>query len=167
MTTFLAIWGAILSTALALSSFYKDLRDHAKVRVEASLSEWSEKDDDTEEVLDKYEMEIVLTNVGRRPVIVVSVGVGNINPSWIFWRRLPSWIRIRRNPPGGFFEATLDMKRVLPTRLDAGDFIALTRDNLFFFETSENCSLFAVDSLGRYYFLPKSAWDRMKRNYSR
>ncbi len=55
MTTFLAIWGAILSTVLAVWSIYKDIRDRGNIRVEAYLSEWTENDDDTGELLFKYQ----------------------------------------------------------------------------------------------------------------
>ena len=90
MTTFLAIWGAILSTVLAVWSIYKDIRDRGNIRVEAYLSEWTENDDDTGELLFKYQVEIVLTNIGRRPVVVTSVGVGHGSRLLALWRRLPS-----------------------------------------------------------------------------
>jgi hypothetical protein len=165
MTTFLAIWGAVLSTVLAIWSIYKDARDRGNIRVEAYLSEWTETDPETGKLLFQYEAEIILTNVGRRPVVVTSVGVGHRSPFLVLWRRLPSQIRLHRKLPKKFYEAIFDVGKVLPKRLEPEEFISIKRENLYFLKSSECNFLFALDSRGRYYFLPKAAWDRMQRNY--
>jgi len=166
MTTFLAIWGAILSTFLAIWTLYKDFRDRGNIRVEAYLSEWDERDDETQEHIRKYEVEIILTNIGRRPIFVHSIGVGEAQGMGLFiWRRLPPRIRLHRSPPEGFYEAILDVEGRLPARLDAGDFITMSRSNLLFLENRAHV-FFALDSLGHYYFLPQAAWNRMLRNYN-
>src|SRR5712691_10646634 len=141
MTTFLAVWGAILSTVLAIRSIYKDILDRGNIRVEAYLSEWTENDDVTGELLFKYEVEIILTNIGRRPIVVASVGVGRDSSYLALWRRLPSRLRLHRKPPKGYSEATLDVGRgILPKRLDPGESISVKRDNerekLFFLKSS-------------------------------
>jgi hypothetical protein len=168
MTTLLAIWGAILSTVLAVWNIYKDIRDRGNVRVEAYLGEWTERDDDTGELLFKYEVETTLTNIGRRPVFVMAVGVGCNSPLLALWRRLPVALRLHRRLPKGFLEAIFEVNGALPKRIDPGEFISIKRENLFFLKSSHGADynvLFATDSLGKYYFLPKAAWDRMLRNY--
>jgi hypothetical protein len=166
MTTFLAIWGAILSTILAFWNIYKDVRDRANLRVEAYLSEWTEKNEETDETEFKYEVEITLTNVGRRPIIVTDVGVGSNSRLLYLWRRLPAWLRLHRSRPKGFYEATFACGKAVPRRLEPGEFVSIKRDNLFFLKKDSGCNvLFALDSLGRYYFLPRLAWDRLLRNY--
>jgi hypothetical protein len=149
VTTFLAIWGALLSTVLAAWNIYKDIRDRGNIRVEAYLTEWEEKDEETGKLDTKYEVEITLTNIGRRPVIVTSIGVRRDS------RRLKS---------RGFSEMYFDV-RILPKSLDPGEFVSIERDKLFFLVDSEYDRLFARDSLGRYYFLPKAELDRMRQNY--
>jgi len=163
MTTFLAIWGAIVSTALALWTFYKDIRDRAKVLVEAGLSESTEINKATNKEINTYQLEVVLTNIGRRSVNIVSVGVGNTTPSSVFWGRFPLSIWLNRAPPGGFLEVMLESKGSLPTRLDVGDFISLKAHSLFFAKDPKYCSLFAIDSFKRYYFLPEPVWDQIRR----
>lgn len=166
MTTFLAIWGAILSTLLALWNIYKDFRDRGNIRVEAYLSEWDEKDEESRELVRKYEVEIILTNVGRRPILVHSVGVGAGKGMALYiWRRLPPRLRLHRSPPNGFYEAILDVEGRLPARLDSEEFISIKRGNLLFLENSQHV-FFVLDSVGRYYFLPKAAWERMRKNYN-
>ena len=166
LTTILALWGAVLSTFLAIWNIYKDIRDRGNVRVEAELSEWDEPDDDTGELVVKYEVEIILTNIGRRPAIVRSIGVGRESGLLLFiWRRLPPRLRLNQKPPKGYFEAIFNDDGRLPKRLEPGDFISIKRDNLKFLEGSEYSVLFATDSLGHYYFLRKAGWERMTRNY--
>jgi hypothetical protein len=167
LTTTLALWGAALSTLLAVWNIYKDIRDRGNVRVEAELSEWTERDDETEDLVFRYEVEIILTNIGRRAALVRSVGVGRKSgPLLSIWRRLPPRFRLNQKPPKGYYEAVFDDKGCLPKRLEPGDFISIKRDNLKFLEDPEYGFLFAIDSLGHYYFLPKAGWDRMRRNYS-
>jgi hypothetical protein len=149
VTTFLAIWGALLSTVLAAWNIYKDIRDRGNIRVEAYLTQWEEKDEETGKSATEYEVEITLTNIGRRPVIVTSVGARES-------RGLKS---------KGFSEIYFDVRRILPKRLDAGEFVSLERDELFFLVDSKYDRLFARDSLGRYYFLPKAELDLMRQNY--
>jgi hypothetical protein len=164
-TIVLAVWGAALSTLLAVWNIYKDLHDRGSLRIEAYISEGDERNDDAEGMDRKYEVEIILTNVGRRPLIVSSIGFGTSRGVrlWI-WRRLPTSFRLRRSPPDGFFEAILDVDGSLPHRLEPADFISLKRTNLRFLN-HDDVALFALDSLGRYYLLPRTAWERMKRNY--
>jgi hypothetical protein len=166
MTIFLAIWGAALSTILAIWSIYKDLRDRGALRIEAYISEWDEKDEETNEDVRKYEIEIILTNIGRRPVIVHSIGFGNCKGARLYiWRKLPPGFRLHRSPPEGFYEAILNVEGKLPKRLEPAEFVSLKRTNLRFLE-NDNTAFFALDSLSRYYLLPKAAWDRMRRNYN-
>src|ERR1700682_5628939 len=163
MTIFLAIWGAALSTILAIWSIYKDFRDRGALRVEAYISEWDENDEETKEAVRQYEVEIILTNVGRRPVIVHSIGFGKSDGARLYvWRKLPPGFRLHRSPPKGFYEAILDAEGKLPRRLEPAEYVSLKKTNLRFLET-DNAVFFVLDSLGRYYLLPKAAWDRMKR----
>jgi hypothetical protein len=141
VTTFFAIWGALLSTALAAWNIYKDIWDRGNIRVEAYLTQWEEKDEETGKLGTKYEVDITLTNIGRRPVIVTTVGLKSQGSEIYF-----------------------DV-RTLPQRLDAGEFVSLERDELFFLVDSKYDRLFAQDSVGRYYFLPKAELDLMRQNY--
>jgi hypothetical protein len=155
----------MLSTILAVWGIYKDVRDRGNVRVEAYLSEWDDINEETNERARKYEVEIILTNIGRRSVLVHSVGFGVQRGVRLYlWRRLPAMMRVHRSPPKDFYEAILDVGGSLPKRLDAGEFISIKRDNLLFLQDRESI-FFALDSLGHYYFLPKSAWNRMLKNY--
>jgi hypothetical protein len=165
MTIILAVWGAVLSTILAIWNIYKDLRDRGSLRVEAYISEWDEKGEETEETVRQYEVEIILTNVGRQPLIVHSIGFGKSKGFLLYvWRKLPTGFRLHRSPPSGFYEAILDVHGKLPKRLEPVDFISIKRTNLTFLET-DDAVFFALDSLGRYYLLPQAAWDRMRRNF--
>jgi hypothetical protein len=151
MTTFLAVWGAVLSTILAMWNIYKDLRDRGNIRVQAYLSEGTETDEETGDSVFRCQVEIILTNIGRRPVIVTSIGV----------RRNSR----RREKPRGLSEAYF-VSRDIPKRLDPGEFVSIEQDQLFFLEGSaEYDHLFAMDSLGRYYFLPKAEMDLMRHRY--
>jgi hypothetical protein len=51
MTTFLAIWGAILSAVVAVRNVHKDIRDRAALRVQAYRSELTERDAAKKELL--------------------------------------------------------------------------------------------------------------------
>jgi hypothetical protein len=165
MTTCLAVWGAILSTFLAVWTIYRDIRDRGNLRVEAYLSEWDERGEEANELHRKYEVEIILTNIGRRPIFVSDIGVGNQHGLWLYlWRRLPPRIRLHLSPPKKFYEAILRVDG-LPARLESGQNVSLKRENLTFLDGRESV-LFALDTLGRYYTLPKAAWNRMVRNYN-
>src|SRR4051812_12321729 len=106
LTTALAAWGALLSTLLAIWNIQKDLRDRGRLRVEAYLAEWLEKDDETGEHVTKYEVEIIVTNVGRRSVTLQSLGVGRHDSFALkVWRKVPSNLRLHRGLPTRFLEA--------------------------------------------------------------
>ena len=160
VTTILAIWGAILSTALAAWGIYKDLRDLDNVRVQAWINEWHERDEQNDLIF-KHEVEIVLTNAGRRPVIVVSIGVGF---HLSFWDRLSLRLGLSR-APSSFFEGTLDCGDVLPKRVEPGDFLKLIKDDLPVLKTMRCNRLFALDSLGRYHCLDRHAFERLLGQY--
>jgi hypothetical protein len=157
MTTFLAVWGAVVSTLLAIWSIHKDLRDRGNVRVEAYLSIVDETDEETRETKYKYDVEITLTNIGSRSVIVTSVGAGTKGQ----WRLLRFGLKSGKGWSRMFFDI-----RIFPKRLEPGEFVSITRDNLYFLKEKSACDyLFAMDSLGRYYFLPKADLDRMRQHY--
>lgn len=166
LTTGLAIWGATLSTILAIWNIHKDFRDKGFLRVEAYLSEWDEIDEENDgERIRKYQVEIIITNIGRRSVVAHSLGYGReSNLRQYIWRRFPAYFRLHRKMPAGSYEAIFDVKNELPKKLDSGDFAEVKLEKLLFLE-DEDITIFVLDSLGRYFFVPKSALERMKRNY--
>jgi len=79
LTTFLAVWGAVVATANALWSIRKDLRDKIKVKVSAQLGRIGFREDDGQPYLanpglsiagldDKLYVAVSVTNVGKRPM---------------------------------------------------------------------------------------------------
>lgn len=170
-STLVAYWGATLSTVLAVWTVYKDLRDAGKLRVDASLYEWDEvppiSDDENDIGSSRrmYEVELTITNIGRRPVNVISLGYGNIGK---LKHRLSSLIPvilrglIKTSP--GRYEATLRTEEYLPKRLEPSDYVTIKWDKLQFLK-EDDMSLFVCDSLGRYFFISGAGMRRMKRNY--
>src|SRR5262249_35420899 len=66
LTTFLAVWGAILSTAVAAWTVARDLRDRAKVQLDPMLGNIVPGDDKRDYLF------VTVTNVGRRPILIKS-----------------------------------------------------------------------------------------------
>ncbi len=66
VTTFLAVWGALLSTALGGWTIFRDLRDRAKLQLDVMIGNVVPGDDKTDYLF------ITITNVGRRPVVIKS-----------------------------------------------------------------------------------------------
>jgi hypothetical protein len=77
LTTFLAVWGAVLSSATTVWSVRKDLRDRAKIKVKASLRCIGRRDEDDAPYManpgmnlrgmsDQLFVVVSVTNLGRR-----------------------------------------------------------------------------------------------------
>src|SRR5437762_6679904 len=66
LTTFLAVWGALLSTALAGWTIFRDLRDKGKLQLDATIGNIVPGDDKRDFLL------LTITNVGRRPILLKS-----------------------------------------------------------------------------------------------
>ncbi len=78
-TSFLAVWGAIVSTVTLLWTLRRDLRDNSDLRVEASLRRFGSRDLDRRRFMaspalnmqgldDRLYVVISVTNVGRRKI---------------------------------------------------------------------------------------------------
>lgn len=71
MTTFLAIWGAVLSTVAIAWNIRKDLVDQGKIKVTCYLGQLRGGDGPPDP---RTHLAYRVTNVGRRPVVVTHVG---------------------------------------------------------------------------------------------
>jgi hypothetical protein len=93
---FLAIWGAVLSTLLAVLSFCRYSGDRARVKVKATFVKMIP--DSTERTY----LAITMTNVGRRPVYITACAG-----------------RFRKGHPGGRYAVILPAS--LPKMLNEGE----------------------------------------------
>ncbi len=65
LTTFLAAWGALVSTAVAAWTISRDIRDRAKLQLDVMIGNIIQAGQQSDDFL-----LITITNVGRRPVVV-------------------------------------------------------------------------------------------------
>lgn len=72
-TTFLALWGAVLSTILALWNLYKDFRDRVQLRIEV-LPSMELHVDENKNIHPSSKVTIHIFNDGRRACTLFEVG---------------------------------------------------------------------------------------------
>lgn len=167
LTAFLAAWGAALSTFLAAWKIYQDVRQsRGIIKIELSLREWSEDNDETGETENKRSLEIVLVNNGHKSVLVREVGFGAAHTlSLRLWRRLPVSIRDRLYWPSGHYEAVFDPCDALPKMLHPHEYIEINIEGIRFLADAKRFDLWARDSTGRYFCARRRSIERMKDWY--
>ncbi len=152
-TTFLAIWGAILSTIGLAWNFYRDVHDRAKVKVSASLKKFMTGADGRAFAVQHNlpvqgpASDVVLlfsfTNIGRRPVMLTTLG-GKWHKS--------------RNGKKGFVVITRD----LPKMLAEGHYhLEYTNDMDAVGQNVKRLSVW--DSTGKEWKLPSGELRKLKR----
>jgi hypothetical protein len=138
LTTFLAIWGAVVSTIAIVWNVRRDLVDRGKLRVVCYRGGlrggYGPPDPKTYLVYN-------VTNVGRRPVIVTNLGGA-------------------RNKKTHFVIST---RSPLPRTLQHGEYFMECSDLSIMDEQPE--ALWAVDSLNRYWKFPRRALRRLIREH--
>jgi hypothetical protein len=156
VTTFLAIWGAILSTFAVGWNFYRDLLDRPKLRVSGGLKRFA-KGTDGRDFAVKHNLPVagaseqvflLLTavNVGRRPVMIKGWG--------------GKW-RSRVDGKKRFVIIGRDLPKMLKEGEDHSEYTNELRT------VSENVkSLYFWDSSGREWKLPKSELEKLKHEAS-
>ena len=148
MITFLAVWGAILSSITFGWTLYRDLRDKAKIRVTASLKRIGKQKEDGA----PYAVEPSLNIRGLGGELYVLVSVVNVG------RRRMNW-----NGWGGSYRAAVDGKksfvvsaRALPKILEEqeshSEFTGVEKQ----FGTGNVKSIQIWDGAGRKWHIPRS-----------
>ncbi len=145
VTTFLAIWGAILSSFAVGWNVYRDFADKGRLKVDCYIGKhiitgigvvqdnlliWS------------------ITNVGKRSIIIMHIG-GSLRKD----------------------DFIIDTKTKLPHKLEPGEYITEYINDLRIFKEDVR-KLFVVDTLGKKYKAPnkrvkqaiKSAKEKVKKN---
>jgi hypothetical protein len=152
VTNFLALWGAILSTFAVGWNFYRDWSDRPRLRVSATLDRLTQGEDGRifavkhnlpiEGATKQVFLVVSVTNVGRRPTLVKSLGGEYKNPV----NRKKHFVVIARN---------------LPKMLGEGEYILEFTDELK--AAGENVKALCVwDSSGREWRLPARELKKIK-----
>jgi hypothetical protein len=145
VTTFLAIWGAILSSFAVGWNIYRDFSDKGRLKVDCYVGKHIVPGIG---VVQDNILVWTITNVGKRPVILAHVG-------------------------GAFRkeEFILTTKTILPHKIEPGEYILENTNDLKILE-EDVIELFAIDTIGNKYNAPnkrlkqalKSAKDKVKKN---
>jgi len=137
-TTALAVYGALLSTLVLAWTLYRDFTDRGKLELQFGIGRAMTQDGP------KTYRDFLLytvTNAGRRPIVVMEIGATIKNKGMV-----------RTN-------VSLDTSGV-PRMLKPGEFIKGEYDDLWVI-TEGLVSLWALDSLGRYYREKRSSVRRL------
>jgi len=109
LTTFLAVWGALLSSITFGWALYKDLRDKAKIKVTASLRRIGRREVDGA----YYMSEPSLNIVGSSEELFVVVSVVNIGRRRMNWKGLAGTYRHPVNEKKGFIVSARFLPKIL------------------------------------------------------
>lgn len=136
LTTFLAVWGALLSTVALTWHVIRDFRDKGALKLDAMIGKMYPDHTDRDYLV------INITNVGRRPVLVKGLGA----------------MKNKKAPtPRGLLLAP----RGLPKMLKEGKYhLEFTHD--FRFLADEIEKIYGWDSTGREWRLPSKELKKLK-----
>jgi hypothetical protein len=141
LTTFLAVWGAIVSTAAIIWNIRRDLVDRGRLRVICyfgQLRSGVEPEDPTTYLA--YQV----TNMGRRPVVVTHIG-GAIRKGRHFM---------------------VNTRVGMPRTLQPGEcFLEYTHDLSVLDQSPQ--SLWAIDSLGKHWKVPRKQLRQLLRDHQK
>ena len=139
LTTFLAVWGALMSTAAIAWNIARDLGDKGRLKLEGMVGKMYP--DHT----DRNYLVITITNVGKRPVMVKGVAAKKG--------------RSVKGPRGVWL-----VPRGLPTMLAQGEYhTEYTHE--FGFLSSEVKEIYAWDSTGKKWKLPRSELRQLRKEF--
>jgi len=138
LTTFLAVWGAIVSTVVIIWNIRRDLVDRGRLRVTCYFGQLRSgvEPEDPRTYLFYH-----VTNTGRRPVVVTHIG-GAIRKDRHFMI----------NPRGQ-----------MPRTLQPGEYFLEYSHDLSVLDESPQ-SLWAIDSVGKHWAVPRKQMRQLLRD---
>ena len=139
MTTFLAIWGAVVSTIAILWNIRRDLSDRGKVRVLCYLGVLRGGDGPPDP---RTHLVYHVTNVGRRAVVVTHIG-GALAKDRHFM---------------------VNTRGPMPRTLQPGEYFLEYSQDLSVLDDQPQ-ALWAIDSIGNYWRISKKALRRLLTDY--
>lgn len=137
-TTFLAIWGAIVSSIAIGWNFYRDLSDRGRLRVQCYIGKIIGGIGDSATDYLIYSV----TNTGKRPIMVINIGG-------------------RRHRRVGPYSGLIMVSRNLPKMLLPGEYVTEWTEDLSFLN-KDLLSLGAEDSLGNFWKCDKKSLRNLK-----
>ena len=129
LTSFLAVWGALLSTVAVTWNVFRDWGDRGRIKVEAMIGKMVPNHTDKDYLI------VTITNVGRRPILVKGWGA-----------------RRKKKAPGPRW--LFVVARGLPRMLPEGDYHTEFTDDLANL-ASDIEDICVWDSAGRYWKAPR------------
>lgn len=138
LTTFLAVWGAILSSFAIGWNFYRDLNERGRLRVSCYVGRMF---DDVNGLDPNKYLIWNVTNIGRTPVCLTSIG-GENNDGTAFIAKNAKVPKILQ--PGEYVIESMNDFSVLNVKLKA---------------------LTATDSIGRTFRAPRKQLKKLKNEY--
>ena len=137
ITAILAVYAALLSTALGAWTIFRDVTDRGKLRLEGMVGDMVVAGVG---VTETNMLILSITNVGRRPIMAKMV-CGKDGDQNFFVR---------------FDE--------LPRMVGPGEYVTLTAQSLFILERGFT-ELYVVDSAGRQHKMTRATMKRLRENY--
>jgi hypothetical protein len=137
VTTFLAVWGAVVSTIAIIWNIRRDLADRGKLRVICYIGQTmgGSAAEDAKRRLVYY-----VTNTGRRPILVTHIGGAFTKESHFI---VPTRVQ-------------------MPRMLQPGEYLLEYSRDLSTLERKPQ-ALWAIDSVGKYWKIPRRQLRRLIR----
>lgn len=108
ITTILAVYGAILSTVAIGWNIFREVTNRGRLRVTVTLAEIHS---EAVGLLAKDKLWYKVTNVGRQPIWLTSIG-GGLRSGQNFLLKVPVQFPIKLDPGQTFDDASVDAKEV-------------------------------------------------------
>lgn len=141
----IAVYGAVLSTLVAIWNVFLFITDRGKLKVHCYIADVI----GVGEVLERNVLVYSLTNVGRKPIYVTTIG-GAFK---------------RKNNESQYF--LVSTRQQLPMRLEPGQNLTEYTPDISILKRDRIRSLHAIDSLGHSYKVKQRVLNRLLNDISR